>query len=190
MIIEAEYRQTIRGVSYKEPCDHDGTPKIAKRVAGIDLFNHKNGPSLAERMACAPYRLFFYKAETARVASKSKMGGWNMLRWRLQGQDGVPMIYFMESCANCIRTIPALQIDEASPEDVKQCAFDHCGDGVRYLVSCRPYIPSTYNPPDRPAEMATVNSNVLVSPPTGGWLEDLENPAPRKSLSLVGKRIR
>ncbi len=186
-IRDAEYTQVVRGVTYNEPRDEDNRPGIAKRVAGLDLFNHKNGPSLAERMAVEPYRLYFYKAETTRVATKSKMGGWNMLRWRLQGQDGRPMIYFMENCTNTIRTLPALQIDETRPEDVRNCDYDHLGDAVRYLVTSRPYIPSTSQPLAATWDTESGRSNtILVKPPEEGWLADLEKE-PR--LSLVRRRI-
>ena len=73
-IKEAEFTQQVRGVTYNEPLDDEGQPKITKRVAGLDLYNRKNGPSLAERMATQPYGLFFRQAETARVATKIQDG--------------------------------------------------------------------------------------------------------------------
>ena len=98
------------------------------------------------------------------------------------------MLYFMENCVNTIRTLPALQIDETYPEDVRHCKYDHLGDALRYLVTCRPYIPSTYVPLTT-NEFATESkgSSVRIDPPAEGWLSELDRPA--KRISLTGRRI-
>jgi hypothetical protein len=65
------------------------------------------------------------------------MGGWDQLRARLVGQDGLPMIYFFSTCAASIRTIPALQHDPARMEDVDTESEDHCADDARYAAMSR-----------------------------------------------------
>ncbi len=139
-IVEAERTQVVRGVTYKEQLDPEtGMVTHKRRVAGHDLFAEKNGPSLSERMR--PFGLHFQPAEITRVATRTRMSGWNMIRHRLNGQDGEPMIYFMDHCIHTIRTLPALQIDPDRPEDVLKKSDDDLGDAVRYACMCRPFIP-------------------------------------------------
>ncbi len=197
-INQIERYQIINGIRFDEPLAQDGRLKIQKRVAGLDLFNHKNGPSLAERIAVSPHNLWFNKAETARIDRKGAWGGWNLVRFRLQGQDGLPMVYFMDNCVNLIRTLPILQMDEINPEDVKSCSYDHLADALRYLLQCRPYVPSGYSEiaAFKYPTQAKNSTTVLMHPPEGGWQKELEDDfAPVKrtapTLKLGGsKRIR
>jgi hypothetical protein len=54
---------------------------------------------------------------------------------------GGPKLRFHPDCKNCIRTIPALPIDEKNTEDVDTTAEDHCYDGVTYALRAR--VPKT-----------------------------------------------
>src|SRR5690349_6501068 len=52
------------------------------------------------------------------------------MRRRLQGDgDGRPMLYVFSTCADFIRTVPALQHDPDRPEDVDTDGEDHCFTG-------------------------------------------------------------
>jgi hypothetical protein len=123
----------------KEPMDENGRPRMAYRVAGIDLFKEEGGPSLAERMAADPYFQFWQRCDNARVARKGAIGGWDMVRNRLIGENGEPMIYFFPNCVDGIRTLPALQHDKDNPEDVDSSGEDHAPDEIRYACMSRPY---------------------------------------------------
>ena len=79
------------------------------------------------------------KADNRRVARLGAMGGWDQMRSRLVGEDGRPMIYCFSTCTDSIRTIPALQHDEARPEDLDTNSEDHAADEWRYACMSRPY---------------------------------------------------
>lgn len=130
--------QGIADRERREPREH-GRARMAYRVAGLDLFKHEGGPSLAERMAREPYLQFWGPADNSRVSKKGAVGGWDMLRQRLVGDEGVPMIYFFENCVDAVRTLPALQHDPDNLEDVDTESEDHCPDEIRYACMSRPY---------------------------------------------------
>ena len=50
------------------------------------------------------------------------------------------MLYFFSTCIHTIRTLPALQHDDAKPEDVDTEAEDHAADETRYACMSRPYV--------------------------------------------------
>lgn len=112
--------------------------------AGTDLWKVEGGPSFAERMqkideGTGPR---FSRPDTNRVS------GWNQLRGRLNGEEGVPMLYVTEDCRDFLRTVPALQNDPNKLEDVDTSAEDHIGDETRYMCMARPW--STVKQPRAP----------------------------------------
>jgi hypothetical protein len=60
--------------------------------------------------------------------------GWEQIRTRLVGRNSIPMLYFTESCVNCISTIPELVRHETKIDDIADGQIDHCADTVKYLV--------------------------------------------------------
>ena len=109
---------------WKEPTDRDGKNKIMYRVLDPSAFKVDGGPSIAERMF-RTHQLLFRPADNARIAKKGALSGWDAVRSRLVGREGIPMIYFMEHCVDAIRTLPALQHD---PDNIQaQLAI-----GVKY----------------------------------------------------------
>jgi hypothetical protein len=74
------------------------------------------------------------------------LGGWYQLRARLIGEGGRPGIYVFSTCADTIRTLPALQHDAGRPEDVDSQAEDHAADEVRYACMSRPWLPRRVAP--------------------------------------------
>lgn len=152
--------------------------EVGRRVAELDgegvsgaasvidpsAFIVDGGPSIAERMA--QQGALFRKADNRRVASKGAMGGWDMMRERLVGEDGSPMLYFFSNCKASIRTIPALQHDEKRPEDLDTDQEDHAADMVRYACMSRPYTrsrPKSKRPVDAPI---TFNDLGVAKPST------------------------
>lgn len=131
--------------------ERDTDDKLAPGASVLDpaAFAQDGGPSIAERIYTGSgNRVQFRRADNRRVGKTGAMGGWDQLRARLKGEDGVPMIYFMANCEHAIRTIPALQHDDLRPEDVDTEAEDHAADDVRYACMSRPYLPTNQPKPD------------------------------------------
>ena len=115
--------------------------KISYGVLDPAAFSSDGGPSIAERLYIGSgNKLMFRKADNARVASKGAMGGWDQMRSRMLGEDGLPMIYTFSNCTDSIRTIPMLQHDENRVEDVNSDMEDHAADEWRYACMSRPYV--------------------------------------------------
>ena len=116
----------------------DGRPRITYRVIDPAAFKQDGGPSIAERLANPPYRLFFRPADNSRIGRRGAMGGWDQVRQRLKGSFGTPSIYFFETCVDTLRTLPLAQHDPARPEDLL-LQEDHALDEIRYACLSRPY---------------------------------------------------
>lgn len=122
-----------------EPKGIDGDRAISYGVLDPAAFASDGGPSIAERMATR--KVFFRRADNARVTQRGAMGGWDQLRARLVGDaEGRPMIYFFSTCKDTIRTLPALQHDQTKAEDVDTESEDHAPDEIRYACMSRPYV--------------------------------------------------
>lgn len=111
--------------------------RIRYAVADPSIFIRNGGPSIAESMAKCRWRR----------ADNKRQPGWEAIRQRLVGIDGVPMLYFSDSCEDTIRTLPTLQHDEKDPEDLDTDAEDHAADELRYACMSRPWKPA---PPSIP----------------------------------------
>lgn len=102
-------------------------------------FSSDGGPSIAERLASAGAR--FRPADNKRVARKGALGGWDMCRHRLLGEeDSGSMFYVTDQCPHFIRTVPVLQHDKNNMEDLDTEAEDHVADEWRYGMMSRPFI--------------------------------------------------
>lgn len=108
--------------------------KMSYHVADPAIFVEDGGPSIRERMGIP-----FYQAKNKRVSSAGRLGGWDILRQRMVGIDGNPMIFWFNTCTDSIRTIPMLQHDETNPEDLDTEAEDHAADTTRYAAASRPW---------------------------------------------------
>ena len=126
-------------------------------VADPSIFVRDGGPSIAESMVIK-------KCSWRRADNKRKAGA-EQMRQRLVGQDGVPMLYFLEDCVDTIRTIPSLQHSERDPEDVDTEAEDHAYDETRYAVMSRPWLPSAGPASDRlyPRNPSDYTINELIA---------------------------
>ena len=69
------------------------------------------------------------------------MGGWDEMRQRLKGKDGVPMFYVFDTCTNLIRTLPVAPHDVKRAEDLATDCEDHALDAARYACMSRPWVP-------------------------------------------------
>lgn len=103
--------------------------------------------SIAEMMEkCGVY---FEKGNHDRLAGKMQV------HYRLAFDDeGIPMIYFFDTCKNMIRTLPNLMYDSVRPEDVDTTGEDHLYDALKYFLMFNPIPvrenvkspPKSYNP--------------------------------------------
>lgn len=124
--------------------------KIDLSVLDPAAFAQDGGPSIAERMAGR--KVFFQRADNARVGQRGAMGGWDLLRQRLVGEDDRPMIYLFATCIDLIRTLPAMQHDDKRPEDLDTDAEDHAVDSCRYACAARPWVRA--EPKQKPVKYA------------------------------------
>lgn len=127
--------QVAAGIKEREQPEE----KIAYSVIDPAAFAQDGGPSIGERLSVAG--LHFTKADNKRVTERGAIGGWDQMRSRLVGQDGVPMLYVFSTCTDFIRTVPALQHDPDKPEDLDTDGEDHAADEGRYACMSRPWIP-------------------------------------------------
>jgi len=74
-----------------------------------------------------------------RRADNSRVAGWDQVRQRLIGDDGIPMLYVSTECTDTIRTLPVLTHDKHRVEDIDTTQEDHAADEIRYACMARPY---------------------------------------------------
>lgn len=142
-------------------------PKLTYGVLDPSTFKADGGPSIAERinttlLKARPRLAPFREADNRRVNRaghrdrSGPMVGWDAVRSRMMGDrstGGRPMIYFFDTCVDTIRTVPALQHDQARIEDLDTNGEDHAADDIRYACMSRPWLKT---PPE-------------VEPPTDGY---------------------
>ena len=128
-----------RGLADREADD----PKLSYGALDPSAFKEDGGPSIAERIndeLIAKKLVSFSAADNTRIPRHGAVGGWDQMRSRLIGKNGVPMIYCFSTCADSIRTIPTLQHDPNRAEDVNTESEDHAADEWRYACMSRPWI--------------------------------------------------
>lgn len=80
--------------------------------------------------------VYFEKGKNDRLAGKMQV------HYRLSfDAEGLPMIYFFDTCKNMIRTLPQLKYDETYPEDVDTKQEDHLYDELKYFLMNDPIPP-------------------------------------------------
>ena len=126
--------QVAVGIKARE----DVREKFTHSVADPAIFAEDGGPSRAEIFG--QHEVWFDRADNKRTARNGAMGGWDEMRQRLKGEDGVPMVYCFSTCRDSIRTIPVLQHDLKHAEDLDSSAEDHAADEWRYGMMSRPWV--------------------------------------------------
>ena len=140
---------------------------IAYGVADPAIFASDGGPSIAERQF--KRGVSWRPADNARVPRSGALGGWDVFRQRLKGQDGRPMAYWMDCCTDGIRCVPAMQHDAARPEDMDSEGEDHVVDADRYAMMSRPWTPAPADAAPKPVP-GVLRVNELVQPKRSGRL--------------------
>ncbi len=144
--------------------DREREDRIAYGVADPACWQVDGGPSIAERHL--RYGIAWRRADNRRVGSKgAPVGGWDMLRARLMGVDGRPMIYTFSTCTDSIRTIPVLQHDASRAEDVDTHTEDHAADEWRYAVMSRPWTAPVPRPKPNVAAPVTFDAMLAMQRP-------------------------
>lgn len=110
----------------------DAGERIRYSVADPSIFVRNGGPSINELMFKCRWR----------AADNKRQPGWEQIRYRLVGQDGIPMLYIGDSCEDTIRTLPILQHDDKNIEDLDTEGEDHAADELRYAAMSRPWAPA------------------------------------------------
>lgn len=142
--------------------ERDEKETFAYSVLDPAAFAHDSGPSIAERMAGAG--VLFRRADNKRIATRGgAIGGWDQMRSRLKGTDGIPRMFFFNTCRDSIRTIPVLQHDLDKPEDLDTDQEDHAADEVRYACMSRPYTPAKRKEPRPPMSYTAESPNKILS---------------------------
>ncbi|MBR5152111.1 MAG: phage terminase large subunit [Clostridia bacterium] len=157
-----------RAYNYRELYGCTGTPdegvrwtaqKIARAIREIEEREEKgrtitgyadpaiwnatgsNEGSIAEMMEREG--VYFEKGKNQRLAGKMQV------HYRLAfDEEGLPMLYFFDTCKHMIRTLPGLRYDSVSPEDVDTRQEDHLYDAMKYVLMSDPIAPrASVSPP-------------------------------------------
>lgn len=144
----------------------DGGEHIAYGRLDPAAFAEDGGPSIAERINRALKTGHFSPADNRRVAQRGAMGGWDIVRQRLRGENDVPMMYVFSTCRDFIRTVPMLQHDQDRVEDLDTSAEDHVADEARYGCMSRPWVSSGATP-QKPKNTSGYSS--LTSRSVNAW---------------------
>ena len=128
--LKLRVEEVAAGIKLRQSPDEE----FAYSVADPAIFSEDGGPSIAET--------FRKSGVVFRPGDNKRLPGWQQVRSRLVGLDGKPMLYLFSTCRDTIRTLPALQHDDARPEDINTEGDDHAADELRYACMSRPYMKS------------------------------------------------
>lgn len=148
--------QVAKGIRMREM--HPDRPELSDHihaaVADPAIFIRDGGPSIGEIMMMAG--IAWRRADNKRVP------GWAEVRRRLRGgDDGRPLLYFLDCCDDTIRTLPTLQVDDTDPEDLDTEGEDHAADETRYACMSRPWI--EYQPENETISFPKTPSQLTIN---------------------------
>jgi hypothetical protein len=109
-----------------------------KHITGIAdpaIWDAQTGVSIAE--TAAKHHVYFIPGDNKRIP------GWMQVHYRLSfDEEGFARLYVFSNCKAFIRTLPLLQYDEQTAEDVDTDGEDHVADETRYFCMARPVTPA------------------------------------------------
>jgi hypothetical protein len=133
--------QVARGIVTRETDERGHREYVAYGILDPAAFAVISGPSIAETLA--RNGAVFRRADNQRTSRDKRMGGWDQMRARLNGnRDQHPMLFVMDTCKALIRTLPEMQHDAHNAEDLDTDGEDHAVDAARYACMSRPYLRS------------------------------------------------
>ena len=144
--------------------------QYAYSVIDPAAFAESGGPSIAERFARAGVE--FKRGDNRRLGARGAMGGWDMVRQRISGEDDKPMFVTFSTCTELIRTLPILQHDPDRAEDLDTNQEDHAADELRYACMSRPWVKKGKPPEPKPRTIHDLTMNEA-------WEKLRDNPAER-----------
>lgn len=75
------------------------------------------------------------------LGNTKRIHGWSQVRNRLIGIEGIPMIYFCESCKHVREYLPMLGFSNSNPEDAAESGeATHSCDAIRLACTARPIV--------------------------------------------------
>ena len=104
--------------------------------------------------------------------SNARVSGWDQVRQRLIGDDGIPMLFVFSDCVDTIRTLPVLTHDKHRIEDIDTTQEDHAADDIRYACMARPFqrrIPELEEDPWRPPTIEEMMDGLERASKPSGW---------------------
>jgi len=115
---------------------------VAYGILDISAWSRRGemGPSIGQTMnelGCRwkpSGRVAVQGARNSRISGKAELHR----RLALNPRTGKPYLTIFDNCANLIRTLPRLPLDENDVEDVDTDAEDHAYDALRYALMSRP----------------------------------------------------
>jgi hypothetical protein len=130
-------------------------------------------------------------ANHTRISRTNTLGGWDLVRHRLKGEDDVPRVFFFDTCTAIIRTLPAMQHSTKNIEDLDTESEDHAVDQFRYACSSWPYVSRDRSLPVGEPNLHAIDDSGSQFPQMRVNLEPLFRAEERRSKrsSLSGWRI-
>lgn len=113
--------------------ERDRSSIIGPADTQISEQRGSSAPSIAEEMSSLGVS-WVGANKTSRAANAQRVIG--CLKSR-HGDGQMPGLMFFDTCAQCRRTIPAIQADESHPEEPAKGGDDHWYDAVAYAVAYR-----------------------------------------------------
>lgn len=108
-------------------------------VADPSIWDDSRGNAVID--SADRHFVYFSKGDNRRLS------GWMQCHYRLAfDENGVPMVYFFNTCRHAIRTLPLLRFSETDPEDLDTHMEDHFADSFRYFCMSRPVTPTRSAP--------------------------------------------
>lgn len=75
------------------------------------------------------------------LGNTARVYGWKQLRSRLQGEEGVPMIYLVKSCVYARQYLPMLPYNDGNREDAAESGeATHSCDAIRLACTTKPIV--------------------------------------------------
>lgn len=99
------------------------------------------------------------------LGNTKRIHGWTQMRARLSGVDGMPMIFFCQSCKFIREYIPMLGYSQSNTEDAAESGeATHSCDAIRLACTARPLIKTAQLGLPKPAstDKLTVNTADLI----------------------------
>ena len=103
-------------------------------VADPSIWDRSRGDAIVD--FADRHGVYFERGDNQRLP------GWMQCHYRLSFDgNGLPMVYFFETCRHAVRTLPLLQFSDTNPEDLNTAQEDHFADSFRYFCMSRPIAP-------------------------------------------------